>query len=433
MALTKDQVQIIKSTVPVLKEHGNTITSRFYSTLLTENPSLNSIFNQANQANNHQAAALAGSLCAYASHIDDLGALSPAVEHICQKHASLCVQPAQYDVVGTHLLRAMGDVLGAALTPAVLDAWRAAYEQLAGILARREGELAQQQAGDGGGWTGWREFRIAAKQRETPSISSFYLEPVADNAAPPLPLPRFLPGQYVSVMAHVPALKYGQARQYSLSDAPGGTRYRISVKKDEGAVVVAADGSGGDGGGDARHQPGYLSNILHECKVVGDVVKVSHPAGEFFLDPDEDSDAAVVLVSAGVGVTPMVSILNTLVARRSRRRISWIHATRSTEAQAFATHVRETVEAHDNISAVVFNKKPAEGAVQGLDYDFKTRMDLDVVDGEKDLFLKDRQPATYYVCGPDSFMVDIAKKLKSFGVEDARIKMEVFGIGMSTV
>lgn len=134
MSLTPDQVQIIKATVPVLKEHGNAITTHFYATLLKENPDLNNVFNQTNQVNGHQPAALAGSLYAYASHIDDLGVLSPAVEKICQKHASLYIKPEHYDIVGTYLLRAMGDVLGDALTPEILEAWGQAYWQLAHLV-----------------------------------------------------------------------------------------------------------------------------------------------------------------------------------------------------------------------------------------------------------------------------------------------------------
>lgn len=409
MALTPEQVQTIKSTVPVLQAHGNAITSTFYSTLLKENPSLNAIFNQSNQANNHQAAALANSLYAYASHIDSLGVISPAIERICQKHVSLYIQPAHYDVVGTYLLRAMGDVLGDALTPEILEAWRVAYVQLAGIMIKREDGLYKE-AGD---WTDWREFRIAEKVPESKEITSFYLEPVDGEK-----LPKFLPGQYISVMTDVPALKYAQSRQYSLSDAPREARYRISVKKDLGLKV-----------GDAE-KPGYLSNVLHDEKNVGDVLKVSHPAGEFFLDPDEESDAPVVLLSAGVGITPMISILNALVAKKSTRKISFVHATRGSEVQAFSNHVSEAVQEHSNINAVIFNKKPAEGTVEGVDYKFKTRMDLDVLDGEKDLFLKDRQGAVYYICGPDSFMADIAKKLKSYGVDEKKINLELFGTGM---
>ena len=116
MGLTADQVQLIKATVPILREHGKTITVSFYEDLLSDHPELNSIFNRANQTNGHQASALADSLYAYASHINDIGVLAPAVERIVQKHTSLYVQPEHYDVVGEYLLKAMRDVLGDALT-----------------------------------------------------------------------------------------------------------------------------------------------------------------------------------------------------------------------------------------------------------------------------------------------------------------------------
>ena len=114
--MTPEQVQLIKATVPIIRQHGKDITSCFYKNMLGEHPELNHIFNQTNQLNGHQASALADSLYAYASHIDDLGVLGPAVERIDQKHASLYVQPEQYDIVGTYLLKAMKEVLGEALT-----------------------------------------------------------------------------------------------------------------------------------------------------------------------------------------------------------------------------------------------------------------------------------------------------------------------------
>lgn len=125
-ALTPSQVRTIKATVPVLAEHGNTITTRFYHDLLEVHPELKNVFNNTHQATGHQAQALAGALYAYAANIDDLGKLSPAVELICHKHASLFIRPDQYDVVGKHLLETMSTVLGEAATPEILEAWGAA-------------------------------------------------------------------------------------------------------------------------------------------------------------------------------------------------------------------------------------------------------------------------------------------------------------------
>lgn len=410
MTLTQDQVQIIRSTVPVLKDHGNEITTSFYHTLLQENPELNNVFNQANQANNHQAAALAGSLYAYASHIDDLGALSPAVEKISQKHASLYIKPKQYEVVGTYLLRAMGEVLGDALTKETHDAWAEAYWQLANIMIKKEDEILSH----GDGWKDWRDMRITEKVKESEEITSFYLEPTDGQALPP-----FLPGQYISVMTEVPRLKHLQSRQYSLSDAPKREYYRISIKRERGLNTSKSG---------AKDHPGYISNIMHEHKKVGDVLKVSHPAGEFYLDPEKEANLPVVLISAGVGLTPMMSIMNTLLDRESKQPISWVHTARSSSVQAFAQHMRDVVKQNANVQAFIFIKSPTEKDVEGVDYHLTGRLRLEELRKREHLFLDDKR-AEYFVCGPDRFMSDVAKGLQEYGVDDGRIKMEVFGTG----
>jgi len=255
------------------------------------------------------------------------------------------------------------------------------------------------------------------KVRESSEVTSFYLSPVDSKS-----LPSFKPGQYISVQTSVPALKYMQSRQYSLSDAPNPRYYRISVKKEPG--IKGSDGE--------EYHPAYISNLLHDERNIGDVLQVSHPYGEFYLDPEERSDTPIVLLSAGVGLTPMVSILNTLVQKpdSSRRSISWVHATRSTEAQAFGKYIQDTAKEHHNISTTVFNKNPAPQSVKGVDYDFQSRMDLEVVDKER-LYLDSH--AIYYICGPSSFMTDVAEKLKGYGVAHDRINLEIFGTGMLTV
>ncbi|KAK5000827.1 Nitric oxide oxidoreductase [Elasticomyces elasticus] len=410
MPLTPDQVKIIKSTVPVLREHGADITKTFYHTLLSDVPSLNDVFNQANQVNNHQANALAGALYAYASHIDDLGALQPAVEKICQKHASLYIKAEQYDIVGKYLLQAMGTVLGAALTKEILDAWAVAYRQLADVMIKREESLLQ----DANPWTDWRDFVIDRKVKESEEITSFYFVPKDGQ-----PLPKFLPGRYISIKTDVPLLKYDQSRQYSLSDAWSPKYYRISVKKEKGLPTAAAD---------AKYHPGYISNVLHESKSEGDIIQMSHPFGEFFLDSEKNAYGPVVLVSAGVGLTPLLSMLNTLIVAKSRRKISWIHATRGSSVQAFRQHIQKICREHENVHAIVFNKKPEPADVEGSDYHHVGRLALDVLDRERDLFVND-VAARYFICGPEAFMKDMARGLRAFGIDEARIKMELFGTG----
>jgi nitric oxide dioxygenase len=189
-ALTNSQIRTIKATAPVLAQHGGTITTKFYADLLVAHPELKNVFNSTHQATGRQARALAGSLHAYASNIGELGRLSPALELICQKHASLYIRAESYDVVGYHLLKAM-KVLEDAATAEILDAWETAYWQLAKIMITKEEDLYRR----GDRWTDWKSFRIAKKIIEAEEITSLYLVPTDKTFS----LPMYRPGQYISV------------------------------------------------------------------------------------------------------------------------------------------------------------------------------------------------------------------------------------------
>jgi nitric oxide dioxygenase len=412
-ALTPAQVQIIKATVSVLAEHGSTITTKFYADLLDTHPELRNVFNNTHQATGHQSRALAGALYAYAANIDNLGALNPAVELICHKHASLFIRPEQYDIVGTNLIKTMKAVLGEAATPEILDAWGAAYWQLANLMISKEDSLYKSTHG----WDDWKDFKISRKVRESEEITSFYLTPVDAS----LELPMFQPGQYISVNILVDELDGGvwQARQYSLSDAPGKDYLRISVKREPGIEV-----------GEPKHisHEGYISNILHEKKNEGDVIKISHPFGDFYFEDNEDEkDTPVVLISAGVGLTCLTSILNTLLKKESSRPVSWIHGARNSVTRAFKNDIDALAKNNANLHAVYFCSNPKEGEVQGRDYDVRGRIDVNKV-SKKALFA-DNNKTQYYICGPTQFMLGVEEQLKNNGVPAERVKMELFGTG----
>lgn len=411
--LSPSQIKLIKATVPVLVEHGTTITTVFYKNMLGAHPELNDVFNVPNQRNGHQQRSLAGALFAYAANIDNLGALAPAVELICQKHASLYIQPDQYHIVGKHLIEAMGEVLGDALTPEIKQAWAAAYWQLADIMIGRERQIYQQAKG----WTDWREFKIADKVQESEEIISFYLAPIDGQ-----PLPAFQPGQYISVLINVPELQCLQPRQYSLSDRHSREYYRISVKKEKGLPATESAA--------ARH-PGYVSNLLHDQYNKGDIIKVSHPCGDFFLSATAvDQSTPVVLLSAGVGLTPMTSILNTLISSpdSSARKVHFIHGARTSAARAFKDHIAGVKKSRANLQTTFFTSDPAESEKAGVDFDHVGRVDLSKLDASKDLFV-DVPTAEYYICGPDKFMIDMQATLQEKGVAADRIKTELFGTG----
>ena len=186
--------------MPLLKSRGEDITRHFYRAMLTGHPELKAFFNEAHQAEGTQARALAGAVLAYASHIDRVHELAPALPRIIQKHVALGVQPAHYPIVGACLLAAIREVLGADVaTDEIIAAWAEAYGALAQLLIDAEEQVYAATAALPGGWRGQREMVVARKERESELITSFYLEPVDGQ-----PLPPFQPGQDLTLVLDLP-------------------------------------------------------------------------------------------------------------------------------------------------------------------------------------------------------------------------------------
>lgn len=175
--LSTKAVETIKATAPAVAANAEAITRRFYGLMFAGNPEVQAFFNQAHQHAGTQPRALAGAICAYAANIDNLAALGPAVELIAQKHCALMIKPEHYPIVGKHLLVAIKDVLGDAVTDEVRDAWAEAYGLLAKVLIDREAEIYREQAAKQGGWNGYRPFVVDRKVKESEIVTSFYLKP----------------------------------------------------------------------------------------------------------------------------------------------------------------------------------------------------------------------------------------------------------------
>ncbi|KAK4938266.1 Nitric oxide oxidoreductase [Elasticomyces elasticus] len=402
--LSAEHQKIVKSTAPVLAEHGVTITSHFYKRMLENHPELRNIFNAAHQSTGTQPAALAHAVWAYASNIDNSGALTTAVSRIGHKHASLGIRPDHYPIVGENLLISIKEVLGDAVNQPVLDAWAAAYQQLADIFINFEKDLYQKAEQTPGGWTGWRKFKVAHKVHESDEIISFYLEPVEV-----VKLPSFQSGQYISVRVFVPELGVYQPRQYSLSDIPDGKHFRISVKKESAKDLAPA---------------GRISNVLHENVPEGAEIDVSNPYGDFTLDVE--TDVPVVLISGGVGITPMLSMLGTLVDHAPKRKVVFVHAARGGNVHAMKEYLSRIMKDNSQVSRAIFYENVAEAEREGVDYDYRGRIDLEKVKDK--VLLPD---ANYYICGPIPFMQSQQKTLEGLGVPSERIHSEVFGSGIA--
>ncbi|MGD0030234.1 NO-inducible flavohemoprotein [Paenibacillus illinoisensis] len=399
--LSENTIRVIKSTVPVLEVHGEAITSHFYKTMFAHHPELLNIFNHANQKQGRQQAALANMVYAAALHIDNLAAVLPAVRQVAHKHRSLGIAPEQYEIVGTYLLKAIKDVLGDAATEEIIAAWADAYNVIAGVFIGLEKELYTASENQNGGWEGFRSFRVAKKVKESDLITSFYLVPTDGN-----PIATFQPGQYISLRMKPEGNAYAQIRQYSLSDAPGKPYYRISVKR-ESARMERPDG--------------VISTYLHDHITEGSLVELSAPAGDFTLNTEDPRD--VVLLSGGVGLTPMISMLNTLVDRNVQRSVTFVHAALNGEVHAFKDHVNTLAEQHENIQAFYCYAQPTPDDREQSRFHREGYIDAAWLSQ----MIREPLESDYYLTGSVSFMQTMYAALGQIGVSPENIHYEFFG------
>lgn len=383
--LTPDQVKVIKATTPVVGANAEKITRAFYPLMFAAHPELKEVFNQSHQRSGEQPAALAGAIVAYATHIDDLGVLSDALKTIIQKHVSLNIQPAQYEVVGTYLMKAIGEVLGDAVTPEVADAWGAAYWQLAELLISREETEYARKAVATGGWRGARRMRLVAKEKESEVITSFVFAPVDGGA-----VMDFMPGQYLGIKFNV----RGQVvhRNYSLSAAPNGRTYRISVK---------------------REKQGLVSTFLHDDAAPGLEVDVYAPSGEFVL---REGSAPIALITAGVGQTPALPMLDK--ALRENRPVTYIHAAINSATHAFKGHIDAIAENSPLLKPIYVYSEPLPGDTP-THVGFLTQEILAA-------HLPGPETEVYFL-GPTPFMQLVRSSLRNLKVPDVKIAFEFFG------
>ncbi len=390
--LNPKTIDIIKATTPAIEAHGLDIVRRMYERMF-QNEAIRDLFNQSHHGEaGAQPKALATAILAYARNIDQLAALAPAVERIAQKHVGLQILPEHYPYVAEALLGAIRDVLGEAATDDILGAWGEAYWFLANILIGREKQIYHEIETAPGGWHGWREFRVTERREESDIITSFVLAPV--DGKPVMP---HQPGQYLTFWLDIPG-EPPVKRNYTISSAPSTRDYRISVK---------------------REPEGLASIWLHDSAPVGTVLKVAPPAGEFFLPPRPERP--VVLLSGGVGLTPMMSMLETAVINHPSLDVHYVHGTLNSTTHAMKQAVR-SLAVGGRRRSTVFYLEPAANDQRGKDYDHEGLITVD--------WLKENTPidqADYYLCGPKPFLRNFVTALSMAGVPANRIHYEFFG------
>ena len=270
--------------------------------------------------------------------------------------------------------------------PPLSEGWKRSFREL---LAKADSGAPATPA-----WAGFRPLRVAEIRHESSTISSFLLAPTEDTAPPPFALP----GQYLTVRVRSGTDALPLTRSYSLSDIADARGYRISVKR---------EGAG--------------SRYLHDRVKVGDLVDVAAPRGSFVL---RDGTGPVVLISAGVGATPVLAMLHALARESSARPVWWLHGARNRDQHAFGAEVDELLTSLSDSHRFVAYSRPTATNPPGddRDHDLSGRLGLT-------LLKRAGVPvdADYYVCGPAGFMRAIAAALAAHGVAPDRIATEIFG------
>jgi nitric oxide dioxygenase len=386
--LSAEHRAIIKATVPLLESGGEALITHFYKTLLSENPSVRPLFNQAHQASGDQPRALANGVLMYARHIDQLEQLGGLVSQIVNKHVALNILPEHYPIVGGCLLRAIREVLGAEIaTDAVIAAWAAAYQQLADILIGLEEKVYVEKETAKGGWRGTRPFVVARKVQESEEITSFYMKP-ADGGD----VLDFQPGQYIGLRLIIDGEE--TRRNYSLSAAANGREYRISVK---------------------REPNGKASNFLHDSVNEGTTLDLFAPSGDFTL---EDTDKPLVLISGGVGITPTLAMLH--AALKTSRPVHFIHAARHGGVHAFRDYIDELAGRHPQLKRFYIYEKPRQ-------HDDAHHAEGYVDEARLIEWLPQTRDIDVYFLGPKPFMKAVKRHLKKIGVPEKQSRYEFFG------
>ncbi|MFZ2301113.1 MAG: 2Fe-2S iron-sulfur cluster-binding protein [Gallionella sp.] len=255
-------------------------------------------------------------------------------------------------------------------------------------------------------WPGFRTFRVDRKTIEDAgqSICSFYLRPEDGQ-----PLPPFLPGQYLTFRLDIPS-PTGDIEQvvrcYSLSDIPRPDSYRISVKR-----VLSPEGS--------HFPPGRSSTYFHDRVEVGNLLQVRAPAGHFHIDRGNDP---VVLIGGGIGITPMLSMLNWCLAEQPGREIWLFYGVRDSRMMVMKSHLEALAAAHPNFHLRLCFSDPLPEDTEGSDYRHRGRVDVNLLRMQLPL-----KPYHFYLCGPTPMLESLVPALDEWGVPDAHIHFEPFG------
>jgi len=380
--LSPETIATVKSTAPLLAEKGPIITETFYERMFAHNPELLDIFNKANQRKGTQAQALFGAVLAYANNIDNLEVLGKAVNHIAHKHTSLGIKPAQYEIVGGHLLATIQEIFALPDDHEILSAWAEAYGFLANIFINAEESIYSANESKDNGWRDFKTCIVKDIIVESPTVKSFIIVP-ADGSD----VPSFKGGQYLSVKVKPHDHPYEEIRQYSLSSYGNSDHFRISTK---------------------REPHGVVTNFMHDLEP-GARIEVNASAGVFTLDETAKDH---VFIGGGIGMTAVRSLYQHAASLPNTDSLTFIQCTQD---QAHEVFREEILSISDSVNYKLLTSEDHSGDAHGF------------INEELLAQWISNRNAAFYLCGPHGFMKATYHALLNIGVAAEQIHYEVFG------
>ncbi|HEF4435741.1 TPA: nitric oxide dioxygenase [Staphylococcus aureus] len=372
--LTEQEKDIIKQTVPLLKEKGTEITSIFYPKMFKAHPELLNMFNQTNQKRGMQSSALAQAVMAAAVNIDNLSVIKPVIMPVAYKHCALQVYAEHYPIVGENLLKAIQDVTGLEENDPVIQAWTKAYGVIADVFIQIEKEIYDQMM-----WIGFKPFKITNIKQESEDIKSFTVETEEYDFS------EFTPGQYITVDVSSEKLPYRAKRHYSI----------VSGEKNHLTFGVKRDVT-------TEHE-GEVSTILHDEIKEGDMINLAAPVGGFVL---ENTTEPQLFLGSGIGVTPLVAMYEAASAKGLDTQM--VQVAENEQHLPFKDNFNSIASHHDN-AKLYTHLKDKQGYI-GAE--------------ELQAFLANKPEI--YICGGTKFLQSMIEALKSLNYDMDRVHYETF-------
>ncbi|MCB8201156.1 nitric oxide dioxygenase [Staphylococcus aureus] len=372
--LTEQEKDIIKQTVPLLKEKGTEITSTFYPKMFKAHPELLNMFNQTNQKRGMQSSALAQAVMAAAVNIDNLSIIKPVIMPVAYKHCALQVYAEHYPIVGENLLKAIQDVTELEEDDPVIQAWAKAYGAIADVFIQIEKEIYDQMM-----WIGFKPFKITNIKQESEDIKSFTVETEEYDFS------EFTPGQYITVDVSSDKLPYRAKRHYSI----------VSGDKNHLTFGVKRDVT-------TEHE-GEVSTILHDEIKEGDMINLAAPVGGFVL---ENTTEPQLFLGSGIGVTPLVAMYETASAKGLDTQM--VQVAENEQHLPFKDNFNSIASHHDN-AKLYTHLKDKQGYI-GAE--------------ELQVFLANKPEI--YICGGTKFLQSMIEALKSLNYDMDRVHYETF-------